>query len=282
MSDQLVTARSSDDLAQEHLRLMFHGVPGCRKTFTALTASKYYPKEGIPSPVRVDLKDMIWWSFDNGALRGAPEMGLNVPNVFDMSHLKGHDLFAGVAQAYTGTMEILGKKEEDYWVVIDTASSLDTKLTIHWKGLIEKAAREDGKKYDKWAFLDAILASWDKFFQTTSTLPCHVIYLSHSRAVRDGDDAAAQAQSRAKHLPGLASIEIAVTGGAKDRFRRNMDIYGPIIYDRNKDASFIYPDGGRGFEGRSRFTRYLEEIEPAHLGPILEKCRKGLDLTAGS
>jgi len=75
-----ISFEDSLPMSDRHYRFVFHGASKIGKTFLALTASEHFP-DVLPTNPPVVLKDMAWWSFDNGALRGAKEQGLSVPHV---------------------------------------------------------------------------------------------------------------------------------------------------------------------------------------------------------
>lgn len=276
----------SKRLATEYLRILLHGVPGSRKTFTAATASALYPLDKmVPFESPIVLEDMGWWLFDSGGLGGMEVMGLEVPNVWDFSKDSGAEVLKHLPEAIKETNEMI-EAGTIKWLVIDTVSSADIKFQVHFKKVLEQQATGRGSMtdaaalkygdYDKRKFFDAMLTTHDRFYVATNAFKCNVIWLSHSRAINtENKDASAQAKRKAVALPGFSTIEMAITGQAKSRYQADMHLYSPLIVAGNGKEKKVklYPDGGLGWEGRSRYGKYLNETEEPHIGRILDKLK---------
>lgn len=267
----LIAVESSDDVNRQHYRFVFHGPPKVGKTFLALTASEHFPDE-LPADPSVSLDDMMWWSFDAGALRGVEEQGIKVPHVLNFAPISGSDIFPAVREAATKTAELV-EKGLTKWVVCDTISTLDSKMKTHWRA---KTADKG-----KFALYDAMLASHNKFFDIINSLPCHVIVLSHSKAnVYEDEKSKNKQKAQAMSSQKTPDVELDIAGAGKNEYRRHSDMVAPLLQERDKRGQWsrnIYPFGHKGWEGGTRWTRELEKVEPAHLGKLMAKIQKGAE-----
>jgi len=258
--------KDSNTLNDEHYIFTFHGAKKVGKSILALTGSKFFPKE-LSADSPVVLEDVMVWAFDNGALRGAKALGLQVPHVADFAKVPYTEIFDAVKQAVVKTAE-LAEKGLIKWLVCDTISKLDKKLKTYWR---EKLA---GSR-DKFALYDAMLASHQKFFETVNSLPCHLVFLCHSKANLHEDDDT-KVRAKASGLEGVQSlIELDITGQAKDAYRGDSDMVAPVKKQRNGRGVMervILPEGDGFYEGSSRWQGILDpKGEPAHLGRLMEK-----------
>lgn len=262
MPKKVITVESSAALNKAAYRFTFHGPPKAGKSLLAATASEHFNGVFETDKGPTELPDMFWWAYDAGALRSLERFGLVVPQAINFATVSGADIFAAHREAMKLVYESI-EKGLTKWLVCDTVSALDSK----WKTYFRDKTTESASKF---ALYDAMLAAHNKYFEMLNTLPCHIIFLSHSKAQLH-DDEGMQKKNKASSMGG--DIKLAVTGQAADEYRRHADLIASVrkIYDR-KNRTFkhvFYPEVSSDFEGGNRLG--LEGEQPANLHSILYK-----------
>ncbi len=273
-ASNLDLVQSSKSTAMSRMIIAVHAPVKHGKTFLAATASQFFPAS-LPSPTDVELDDLLWLTFDVGALDGFTEVGLSVPQIDVTSILastrgdifKATDLAMQAAQAYI-------QRGLTSWIVVDTVSSLDRMLNEYW----ERNNPASGTGEEKFVLYRMIASSHAKFYTNLTLIAPRIIFLFHSTAKFDTDDKARR-KTRATAMPGESAIVPEITGKSRGTYLANCSL--ELALRAVKDPSSktikrtVYPYGGMDFEGGGRFHQSLGQEEPANLTHILAKIKTG-------
>lgn len=282
--------RSSDEILNERLMFTIHSQPGNGKTFAALTASEQCPKDLTKKQAKkVNINDMVWLSADRGATDGFRERGINVPYVVDLSWLMRAPIrgekkpyASNILDALPMLIDIAYQRVEQgetKWVVVDTVSSIDRLLNTYWE---DNCPRSKSGAEDRFAMYRMIMKYHSQFYQAMSLFPCGVIFLAHTKALIEGEDANAKTKAKAAALAGDNDLAPSITGKSLETYTANVSTEFALEAirapgwkpgDGYEFARWLYPVGGRGYRGKNRFQLALGTKEPADLGRIVEKIR---------
>lgn len=251
----LVVAESAK-AQDQFLRPMTYGPSGVGKSFSALTFSRKCPaslSHVIPKEVKAAgepalLDDLLWIGWDDGATLGFAQQGVSVP-LIDVAKTEPQDLLRTIDEIVA-----LAKVEapKRHAIVIDTVSELDSKIISY----VENVERLDG--HDKWA---SVASKHKRFFGPLMRLPCHVLFLCHSKAemeVTGGSQSAQQqaAQQRRKlAATGGSLVGPAITGSSRDLYRRNVSFVWFVkqqMVAGGQRGAFFQSEGTADIEGKSR------------------------------
>ncbi|HLE80324.1 MAG TPA: hypothetical protein VJA25_03435 [Dehalococcoidia bacterium] len=256
----IVTVTSSEASAHTAIRAVVHAPPDRSKTFSSLTLSEkcpvnlthLRPKVLTRRTPMVTLDDLLWVCFDRGATAGFLEQGLTVPQI-DLSDVDMTRWDEVVPQVHSLIKEHVSRGVQG--IVIDTASSLDRFLS--YRANIIKGLR----KFDLY---DDVRNSHSRFATPIMALPCHVLFLCHSRALldMDGTSEAVQNQQRARRAAGLGGIVPAITGQSLTYYTANSSLVMPIIARKKPEGiEYFFAPGHPEFDAKRRF--YLPDEMPA-------------------
>jgi len=259
----------------DHVHINAYGPPGHGKTFFALSGSALWP-EKMPSKEPVVLSDTCVVSFDKDATAGLSEQGISCPYIVDVPKLlQEESSVLKVLNKVTSAVEWAVKEKGVKLVSFDTVSSLDHMLKYHYQeNPITNARGEE----DRFKMFDRMLLAHTKLKAMASKLPATCVFLFHAKYLTEMSDSD-RMKKRASATPGNADIIPAVTGQAADLYTRNTSLE-VVVYATEKPGGKgfsrkVYPCGTRGFRGKNRWQTSLGSDEPADLGVLLRKVRKG-------
>lgn len=266
--------KSSSDVTTEGVYII-HGPPGSGKTFLAATASQYWPEE-VPPASPVELKDMLWLGADAGATAGFQELRISLPDRYlDIgTMLAAEGANRGIKYAIEAVNHILSENSEIENIVVDTLSTVDKLFNVYFDGTCP--TNKDGIK-DTRAMYGNMKTAHTRFHSRLRGTGKRIIYLAHSKALRDTDDTE-QANNRKAALPvGVNDIIPDITGSGKNVYINDASIEMVLLATR-KGKEFkriVYPMGAKGFSGKSRFQASLDEQEEPNLRKIFNKIQSG-------
>lgn len=270
-----IRSSSERGLAQSITTLF--GPPGNGKTFCAGTASKYWPEE--PGKEKVELKDMLWVSADDGALDGFLELGITVPELrlkevfaaHDPKRNKKFDVVNGIGEVFKQIPKFV-EENGTRFIVIDTVSTFDRYVNEYFVRnpiLTAKGAK------DTYGHFRVVGTTHQRFHLNLTMMGTSIIYLFHAKMISDGVDAK---RLDATQVAGGGDITLDITGQiGKNVYMANSSLImcvkakkvpgkGKPVYNR-----YLLPYGGEGFEGKARFHKSLDAKEEPHLGKVYKK-----------
>lgn len=275
--------------------ILIHGKMKAGKTFLAASASGLFPpwdkadpfKSVLPAKKKTVLEDMIWVSFDAGALDGLKQCNLSIPDdqhiVFQkvLGKLRASDALKKVAELISG---VIAKKPHVRWMVGDTVSQADSIVLAYFCDLTDQEAAESepGEKKNAFAPYKLLHAAHAKFHGECQKMPVQKIWLCHSKNLMEGvasGKAALNAENtkKAHRMVGSEPIVPDITGKNHAVYEGNASIIGVQKFiiapggDKSKGKRIFMPYGGEGFEGGNRFHELLNDEEPSHLGFVFNK-----------
>lgn len=245
--------------------ILVHAPPKVGKTFFSGTGSKFWPKE-LPSKTHVNLADMLWVSFDAGAVDGFKEMNISVDEVDGAAVLSDY----GVDKGLPKLMDIIEENTKGRrFVVSDTVSMLDTILVDYYE-----SRAPEGNTW--WAY-KKILEANRRYYTRLISTGVRNIFLFHSRVVNEALPNAAKKKA-AQQTSGMGDIIPDISGQGRKVYVGNASLEGVILCKKVPGSSKLtrtfhgYPVAG--FEAGNRFNLNLAEVEPADLSYILEKVSR--------
>lgn len=252
--------RSSKAGVLDRFALTVHGPPKSGKTLFAATASVHFPDE-LGEVATLD--DMIWVSFDAGALDGFASLGLEVPNELDAV---GAFSELGVADGTREMLNMLGEIVEPHmFVVCDTISMFDRYLSDFY----------EPRSKDNFVLFRNILNAHKRWYTGLIGLGCRLIFLCHSKVGGIVDDDKAKLDKAAKSA-GPADIFPDITGQARTIYIGNSGIEGALLKTtlpgkKGESARKFYPMGGKGFEGGNRWEHLLNPVEEPNIRALMNR-----------
>jgi len=255
--------KESKTTTLDDMTLLFHAPPGAGKTYLAATASEAWPKQ-LPSKKMIDLEDMIWIGIDAGATAGFASLGINIPKYIDFRDAL---VDYSVVDAMKQIQDYIDAKlmEPGSWLVVDTLSMLDRYLLEYY----------EGRTTESWAIYRMIGHFHRRLFADLSLITSRIIFLCHSKAPFQGDDAKTKTRQKAQ-IAGMAEIVPDLAGNqARGVYVANVSLLGTVLPKRDPKGGgserILYPLGDKGFEGKSRWEHILNREEPPHLGKLFKK-----------
>lgn len=271
-------------------RIMIFSPPKHGKTFLAATKSKFFVGWNRPKGEVIMLKDMHWVAFDPDAVEGLNEQGYDAP-ITDLSGQVGPLLLPALTSCaielqgrLAAQAKQYGLAPEDISTVVDTVSFLDKNITSIYVD-----------KYEKWDLHRMIGATHMKFVDVIKALAGPVFVLAHAKSEFAATTPDAVAAKLATDLPGSGGVSSAITGATKGTYEGMVSMILPMLSQKVLDPKnpqadatgyvvkrTVYPFGGNGMEGASRYTRYLAKEEPADLAALFDKIRRGVETNWGN
>lgn len=255
--------------------ILVQGPTKVGKTFLAATISEYYPEE-LPAKDWVDLKDLVWISWDAGATDGFRDEKLRVDviNPTDMIAEFGAPrtilLLPQIVRKY---VQEGGKK----WVVVDTVSMLDVYLLGHFT---DNPIRNNKGEVDTQAKFGAVLANHQAFYRGIRTTGASAIWLTHSKVTGDTSRNERLALTEMTQHADPSDIIPDITGKGAKVYTGNSSeqfvLLAKKIPGKKGGESLkrvLYPFGNGQFQGGTRFGRTRNFEEEPHLGKLLRRDR---------
>lgn len=277
--------------------ILVHGALGSRKTSTALTASKFYPKLDSetpypPFPEPVHLADTLIVGWDRQPLLFANKLNIWAP-VLTMSQVNPIDLLDALADLHADLEYRVANGTE--LIIVDTVSAMDTKMTVKASQMFDPQKVEDQKnvsenkgKDDSQKLFRAMLSIHTNEFQFLTSLvkpngePVQLIFNCHTTVKGDPPtqkDKAKNDANRMKEAKGISTDgpqKVARITGAAWEFYHNQSGLIMHIASRKingKDVATMYPQGGQDSMSRDR-GGVLSPEEPADFRIILPKYER--------
>lgn len=268
--------------------ILVFGAFGHRKTTTALTASKLFPKlpEALPFKNPVHLADTLILKWDRQALIGLPKLGVSVPS-FDLNGINPKDLLDALGDIHADVDDRVRNKGTRL-IIHDTISAFDTKVLVNCRqNFVRKP--EAGKAPDKnqtQMMYNALLAIHVQEFAFYTGLRCpdgtlvQHIFNCHSTykgdlpttdetAIRKGNLAN---QAKGLNTEGGGAITARITGQAWNMYYEQcpLRIYIHVKEVNGKETGSFYTDGGQNSVSADR-GGVLAPVEAADFRSVFAK-----------
>jgi hypothetical protein len=245
--------QTSKEITAQYLRALVLGPPGVGKTFACATISEHFKNGG-------ELKDLLWFLFDDGGLDGFAEYGISVP-VFDFTKLSGPQLTKGIREAVKEAKDRVANGVTKT-IVADSLTVFDKALLSHLMTL-----------HEKWGLYNALLKEHSLFFHNIKKLPCHVLFTCHEKYLNPTDDDAQTKKAQADGLR-MGSKTMDITGQGARFYRANCSLILPMKETRaSSGVERVFLPRSNTTESKSRFA-CLGEREPADFSLLLAKIQK--------
>lgn len=300
--------RVADSLVEDSADLplgavVIFGAPEAGKTSLAASASAYFPKDleahlaavrkareaGNPLPL-INLQDMLWEQYDDGATEALKDLGLTAPTIrwskaFDKQEPqdKPPDLTSAKSwrQTHAAILAEVRRIRPKFFVP-DTMSTMNTYLeTYHRERLM---AMHSGNTQRMYGFIAAENMNLAGAYARLEAVGVQNIYLFHGQAdtsdlidatAKGGMEALqkAQRQTKADGEIGKADIVLKAVGKARDLYVDNVSYVFNLRCSRDektkKDIRALHTRKDSGILGKSRgINRLPAEIPNPHLGKI--------------
>jgi hypothetical protein len=279
-SKELSVPVYTDDITLKRAQVGILGPAGAGKTRLMTTASKFFPKERADK--RVTLEDMHVILADAGGTDTLICDNVRC-TVRDLNALCGDEATwreVGFKKppSYTEAAAFAIKEAGE---IKSNIVGVDSFTQLAHRALIQYTKQTAGSrnKYEKYDLLGMFL----KAFQDALAKECPwVIYTLHTRRASEDED---PDQALAFSLPGMPKI-IADIPGKSGRIAIN-DLSAEFFLlaeeSTKKKGEFnrvVYtkPGAAKGGQVKNRWEPFLDRKEPADLGLIIEKVRKGAGL----
>ena len=252
--------------AEPPTSILYFGAFGCRKSTIAATISRYFPvlPQQLPLPTRVELKDLLYLSWDRQATLGFPKLGISAPS-FNLSTIKPREILDAFADIHMMVEERVksGKTEiiiHDTWGAMDNKAMAYCSLTFDVGG---KVSSESSQMLYRQSL--AIQQQEFQFYtslQTPTGKPVVNIFLCHAKFATD-PPTKDPAQIN-KHRTAFLNKGIDLEGGGKTIARITgqawefmhqqcaLVMYMDTRFANSKTVSTFYPTGGKGSVSRDR------------------------------
>lgn len=266
---------SSNRTAKIKHRALAHGSPKHGKTFAALQASKKFPKK-LPAAKWTKLDDLLHIPFDDGALDGAMELKLEVPSIDFYGILRETDDLVEALNIVADICYEEAEKNPNLIVISDTVTKLDKLINRYWNDPDNAPKGKDGK-IDGYAINREVNGLHMRYHDDMTGLPCHAIFLAHSKPV--GESKSVKAKVKAGALPSVGITDVVMDFyyyASGNIYRGDTSIICSVhaIPDRVNPKILnrvAYTEEFQGFEGGCRFQYSLDPQEPADFGHMFAK-----------
>jgi hypothetical protein len=274
----MLNIKPSNAVAEEPNTVMLIGPAKVGKTVCAVTFSAQCPDE-LPSKTRADLNDLIVLQLEAGGSRSLMPLGINVPNVIDLSDITITES-TGVRGLEQQLDEALNyytekrKEQPELKLVVDSISALDDLVASFFRG------KYPGGK-EAW---DNIIGFHSRLRNKLRGLHCGLVLVCHTKAPIQLDDKAGKAEAyreakaAAEAIEGEAAmVQIDITGASAKHYSRLVDHILPVTSKSVRDKHgtrrvySIHPRGTSHIPGASRYSQLLDDAEPAHLNRMFKK-----------
>jgi hypothetical protein len=254
---------NSAELMSNARKILLYGPTKNGKTICAASISEFFP-EKLPALPPVELSDVVVVNFDGDGTDSLFGLGLSAPTVDLSTETTEQGLKRGLNDAWKIIKaEIaVGRCKA---VIFDTVSSFND--------MLEYAL---GQRLSGWDIFRERLNMHEDLINKAKGLGVHVVFVTHSAAVRTAVDAEQAAQKKATALAGPATIGAEIGGKASTRYKRNCGMVLPMLATKTGKDKFeycVFPNGIAGFEAGSHYEG-LADKEPANLRHIIEKTTK--------
>jgi hypothetical protein len=256
------TETTSKSMTLATFRAIVYAASDKSKTFSSLTLSEkcppsfsnLRPKVLVKPTTPILLDDLMFICFDQGALDGLAQQGIEVPAV-DMSIIDPIKLPQELKDLYKLVGDKVAAKKTKY-VIVDTLTALDKKL-----GYYQQYVRGLSNPQD---YYKALGNDHLGFHQNMSRLACPVIYLCHAKAPIDMQDAK---QAQRKKALGQGDVFPDITGGALTAYKGDATFIFHVQMERSNegDRFFFHQLGSAQADGKSRLLLTGSD------GKVLEK-----------
>ncbi len=264
--------KSSKDTTLDNWRMLIFGAPKTGKTFAALTASELYPQGDVlePQPELRHLSDLLFIEADEGGLDGLREYNL-AADYIDVSKESGGSLINKVFPQLMKEVEARVNDGVTKTVIVDTISTIDRMLKTYF----QEQFTDPRHNAQMWG---AVLGAHMKMFGALKRLRCNLLVIAHTKFRLDLGDATQKARQQATSMPGGSDAYPDISGQAKNYYNGAVSIQMPMIASPMPGGKFkrqFYPLGVGRYEAGSRFTRFLDDKEPAHIQKLINKIKTG-------
>lgn len=253
-------------------RALIHGPAKHGKTFSALLADPAITQKKLDAQEKskkwIKAKNLLWVPFDDGALHGALERKIEVPSL-DVDGMMTEFDIIGVLDKIGEVCHDAAADNSDLIVVVDTVTKMDKLLNAWWNDE-ENAPKGRGGNVDGYAVYRCIQETHLRFHDDMAALPCHVIFLAHSKPL--GESASVKAKAKAGGLPAEGPTDIIMDFNyyaSGNIYRQDTSIIATVKHE--SDGRFAYTETVQGSEGGCRFQAALDVKEPADFGIIFGK-----------
>lgn len=271
-----------------------HGPPKHGKSFFAATASSYYPDglkmEECRSIVSigeerwrklkpVKLEDVLWLTYDLGALDGFPQFKIDVPAIDVRALVKRFGAPGAVRKVNEVVRKFIEANPSIEWIIEDTTSKKDRLLLDYFAAhpvMSRDGVTED--KYAKWGSMKEAHISSHNALQATG---CKIHYLCHSKAAPDSQQATPH-QKKVDATMEMPSnddgIEPEISGQGYKAYIGDASVIGVLLATEvpNKKGKYdrgFYPFGGKNFVGGTRLQTLLQVKQPPDMQLVLRALR---------
>lgn len=289
--DEFVILSSEAPLTD--IEIILYGQFGAGKTTAMGTASKHWPKTGLPTEKwkgtkpKYVLSDMFWFSFDRGATDGFRERGIAVPE-FSVPRFigtpalwkkAGYTKKPSIREAVDFGLNLAATaiaKHGVEWVAVDTLSSFDASLEAYGRDNMPRSEQKDVD--DTRAMYGQMFYGHKTFHDKMRSLGCGLLYSAHAKDMGD----------LSKLKPEEKKRLITLTAAGMPAFMPQLTGKGAGVYKGDSSLQLVIhakrlPNGGgllreaytvlQDWEAKNRFELSLNEVEKPDLGMMLKKIR---------
>lgn len=281
-------------------RIIQFGSPGCGKTLSAASISKYFPEciwRGEKPKQHVHLKDLLFIMFDNGGLDSLAEWNLSAPvlpytytkvingkptTVTDPDHscVSGAAVEAAIEQIGRDLAPAIAEHAIEA-VVVDTLSSFDTTNVAYQKN---KFANEKDQRRI-WGHVQGLHLRLDEILKSVRT---PVVYNCHAKNNMEAIEKEKDAQEAPRQAAGIQVdgnwVIPEITGATFRTYNAKASLILPMTSARvNRGGKMVFerkyhPLGYQSLTFKSRFQTLLDKEEPTNLRAVLEKIKSRIHL----
>jgi hypothetical protein len=279
---KLFGSKNIDDI--DDMTINLHGDPGSGKTFAALSASKFWPKDlkaQFKSQKKISLEDVLYVGWDRAGLGGLRQYGIDVPLRIDMkaTAFKYKDLLDAVEAMTDEMTEIFVKKPEVKFNIHDTISRFDDVLVDYVFDTMPtyRFDRQTGENIvDNRATYRTIAACHRRYHHAITDVPAGVLTmcLFHQKVLEpvDGMKSEQEKQLIVKMGNRLVRTVPQMTGQAINAYTADCSL--ELVCVKRGDKRFLYPEVVEGQRAKNRFPEVLDGPQEAHMGKLLAKLKK--------
>ncbi|NJO17721.1 MAG: AAA family ATPase [Thioploca sp.] len=269
--------RSSNTLYKLPI-ILIYGPRRSGKTVYASTISKFMPvnfNERTNNDPPITLEDILWITYDEGALDSLRQFNIIVPYVVDPYQIMQENSMtesAAISFIYENLNEILLANPNIKFVVHDTISQMDKLLTAYIASIVENS-NDSQTIYRLLLGRHQLIFNQLQKLKATSVLLCHAKALIE-RATKDAKVNIDNKNIKASkfHIP--AEIGPDITGKGAELYLSNSSAEIVVLNKRgakNLIQRTVHFNQVDGFEAGSRFEGFNLDNEKFHLRSTLQK-----------
>jgi len=274
----------------DDLLVNIHGVPGSGKTWAALSASNYWPKDPAKNTKPVVLKDTIHIGWDRGGLVGVlphkirPAYCVDMPAV--LAACKG-DIMKSCERVINDTSELVNKHPEIRLIVHDTCTRMDRYFVAFWMDPKNMPTNRQDVTDTRAAYgkiRDTHHLYQSSMLQTRAGITS--VFLFHQKVLEeaaggkeDARRAAIARQAITKLGDQLVNVVPDITGQSLNVYTADasLELVAVTTAVPNTPGQFaywLYPVVHRGQRAKNRFRSVIADKQPADLGALISRVRK--------